>query len=87
MGGCVTSHRPPSFAAGTDTIPSGTRSSDAGISPNCGEPAWQQVVRQLRERVGKDGVTLLTAAKDLEHSQAAVLAHWLNRAEGSRSGE
>jgi uncharacterized protein YeaO (DUF488 family) len=51
------------------------------------EPAWQQVVRQLRERVGKDGVTLLTAAKDLEHSQAAVLAHWLNRAEGSRSGE
>ena len=30
-------------------------------------------------------MTLLTAARDLERSQAAVLAHWLNRAETSRA--
>jgi uncharacterized protein YeaO (DUF488 family) len=47
------------------------------------EPAREQVVRWLRERAGQDRMTLLTAAKDLEHSQAAVLAHWLNRAENS----
>ena len=30
-------------------------------------------------------MTLLTATKDLEHSQAAVLARWLNSAEDSRA--
>jgi uncharacterized protein YeaO (DUF488 family) len=47
------------------------------------EPAREKAVRRLREHAGQVQMTLLTAAKDLEHSQAAVLAHWLNRAEGS----
>jgi uncharacterized protein YeaO (DUF488 family) len=49
------------------------------------EPVREKAVQQLRERAGKDRVTLLTATKDLEHSQAAVLADWLNRAEGWRT--
>jgi uncharacterized protein YeaO (DUF488 family) len=36
----------------------------------------------LRERAREDRMTLLTAAKDFKHSQAAVLADWLNRTEG-----
>lgn len=47
------------------------------------EPAWEKAVRRLRKYAGQDRMTLLTATTDLEHSQAAVLAHWLNRAEGS----
>ena len=31
----------------------------------------------------KDRMTLLTATKDLEHSQVSVLARWLNSAEDS----
>jgi uncharacterized protein YeaO (DUF488 family) len=47
------------------------------------EPAWEKAVRRLRKYAGQHRMTLLTATTDLEHSQAAVLAHWLNRAEGS----
>jgi uncharacterized protein YeaO (DUF488 family) len=47
------------------------------------EPARQQAVRRLRESAGHDRITLLTASRDLEHSQAAVLATWLNSAETS----
>lgn len=42
------------------------------------DPARHAAVQRLRESAGHDRMTLLTAARDLEHSQAAVLAHWLN---------
>jgi uncharacterized protein YeaO (DUF488 family) len=48
-------------------------------------PERQQAVRRLREIAGHNRMTLLTAARDLEHSQAAVLAHWLKRAETARA--
>jgi len=48
------------------------------------EPVRQQAAQRLRETAGHDRMTLLTASRDLEHSQAAVLAHWLNRADTSR---
>ena len=44
------------------------------------EPARREAVQRLQDSAGQDRMTLLTAARDLEHSQAAVLAHWLNRA-------
>ena len=47
-------------------------------------PSRHEVVRRLRESAGHDRMTLLTASRDLEHSEAAVLADWLNRVEGSR---
>jgi uncharacterized protein YeaO (DUF488 family) len=48
-------------------------------------PERQQAVQRLREIAGHNRMTLLTAARDLEHSQAAVLAHWLKRAESART--
>ena len=45
----------------------------------------QQSVQRLRAAAAQNRMTLLTAARDLEHSQAAVLAHWLNRAERSHA--
>jgi uncharacterized protein YeaO (DUF488 family) len=45
------------------------------------QPARQQAARRLRETARHHRVTLLTATRDLERSQAAVLAHWLNHAE------
>jgi uncharacterized protein YeaO (DUF488 family) len=42
------------------------------------EPERQQTVQRLRETAGHNRMTLLTAARDLEHSEAAVLAHWLS---------
>jgi uncharacterized protein YeaO (DUF488 family) len=47
------------------------------------EPQRQQAVRQLRELADRGDLTLLTATRDLEHSQAAVLADWLGHAEAS----
>ncbi len=41
------------------------------------EPQRQQALRHLRELAGRHDLTLLTATRDLEHSQAAVLARWL----------
>lgn len=49
------------------------------------EPERQQALQRLRETARRKRMTLLTAARDLEHSQAAVLADWLNRAETSRA--
>ena len=49
------------------------------------DPARREAVDRLRESAGGDRMTLLTASRDLEHSQAAVLAHWLNRGAGSRT--
>ncbi|WP_055589107.1 DUF488 domain-containing protein [Streptacidiphilus griseoplanus] len=37
------------------------------------DPERQQAVRHLREIAEHDGLTLLTATRDVEHSQAAVL--------------
>ncbi|MGW3359557.1 DUF488 domain-containing protein [Streptomyces bungoensis] len=37
----------------------------------------REAAGHLRELAAHDGVTLLTATKDVEHSQAAVLAEWL----------
>jgi uncharacterized protein YeaO (DUF488 family) len=48
------------------------------------EPERQQTLQRLRETAGHHQMTLLTAARDLEHSEAAVLAEWLNRVEGTR---
>jgi uncharacterized protein YeaO (DUF488 family) len=47
------------------------------------EPARQQAVGRLRDAAGRHRVILLTATRDLERSQAAVLAHWLNSAENA----
>lgn len=44
-------------------------------------PAGRAALQRLRESARRDKMTLLTAARDLEHSQAAVLAHWLNAQE------
>ncbi|MFF2650793.1 DUF488 domain-containing protein [Streptomyces sp. NPDC058045] len=35
-------------------------------------------VHRLRQLAAAGHVTLLTATKDVDHSEAAVLAHWLN---------
>jgi uncharacterized protein YeaO (DUF488 family) len=42
------------------------------------EPAQQEAARQLRSIAQRQHLTLLTATRDLEHSQAAVLAQWLD---------
>jgi uncharacterized protein YeaO (DUF488 family) len=49
------------------------------------EPERQQALQRLRETAGHHRMTLLTASRDLEHSQAAVLANWLNRDTTSRA--
>jgi uncharacterized protein YeaO (DUF488 family) len=49
------------------------------------EPERQQALQRLRETARRKRMTLLTAARDLEHSQAAVLAHWLNSGEPARA--
>lgn len=49
------------------------------------DPTRHEAVERLKETAGRSKITLLTASHDLEHSQAAVLAHWLNRAEGERT--
>lgn len=42
------------------------------------DPVRRQAAQRLRETASHDRMTLLTAARDIEHSQAAVLARWLN---------
>lgn len=44
------------------------------------EPARRQAVDHLRDIAGHERLTLLTATRDVEHSQAAVLAEWLTGA-------
>ncbi|TNC21520.1 DUF488 domain-containing protein [Amycolatopsis alkalitolerans] len=46
------------------------------------EPERREPVRHLRALARDRNVTLLTATRDVEHSQAAVLAEWLS---GKRS--
>ncbi|GAA5054702.1 DUF488 domain-containing protein [Streptomyces similanensis] len=38
----------------------------------------REAVGRLRELADQDRLTLLTATKDVDHSQAAVLAEWLH---------
>ncbi|MFF7677508.1 DUF488 domain-containing protein [Actinacidiphila glaucinigra] len=40
-------------------------------------------VQHLRDLAADDRITLLTATKDVDHSEAAVLAGWLNSAGGA----
>lgn len=42
------------------------------------DPEHQAAVQNLRDLADHDKVTLLTATKDAAHSEAAVLAQWLN---------
>lgn len=41
------------------------------------EPARRNAVDRLRDMADHGKLTLLTATRDVEHSQAAVLAEWL----------
>lgn len=41
------------------------------------DPARRESAQHLRSLARENRVTLLTATRDLEHSQAAVLAEWL----------
>ncbi|GLY65574.1 DUF488 domain-containing protein [Amycolatopsis taiwanensis] len=41
------------------------------------DPQRQAAARHLRELAGRGDLVLLTATRDVEHSQAAVLARWL----------
>jgi uncharacterized protein YeaO (DUF488 family) len=45
------------------------------------DPVRREAVERLRESALRERTTLLTASQDLEHSQAAVLARLLIRAE------
>ncbi|WP_182883221.1 DUF488 domain-containing protein [Microbispora sp. H10949] len=49
------------------------------------EPERRQAVDHLRDLAGHDRLTLLTATRDVEHSQAAVLAEWLTDPGSSRA--
>ncbi|WP_182875536.1 DUF488 domain-containing protein [Microbispora sp. H10670] len=49
------------------------------------EPERRQAVDRLRDIAGHDRLTLLTATRDVEHSQAAVLAEWLTDPGRSRA--
>jgi uncharacterized protein YeaO (DUF488 family) len=51
-----------------------------------GESQRQQAVDHLRNIANHDKLTLLTATRDIEHSQAAVLAEWLTSAGRSDGG-
>jgi uncharacterized protein YeaO (DUF488 family) len=48
------------------------------------DPARASARSHLRELSRETRLTLLTAARDVEHSQAAVLAAWLNRGRRKR---
>ena len=47
------------------------------------DPERAEALRHLREQARSGPVTLLTASKDLEHSEAAVLAQLLRSAQGT----
>ncbi|NKQ52438.1 DUF488 family protein [Amycolatopsis sp. K13G38] len=42
------------------------------------DPKRQELARHLRTLARRQDLTLLTATRDVEHSQAAVLAEWLD---------
>ncbi|MFD9963276.1 DUF488 domain-containing protein [Amycolatopsis sp. NPDC058986] len=43
-----------------------------------GKPPHREAAQHLRSIAGEHDLTLLTATRDVEHSQAAVLAQWLD---------
>ena len=45
-----------------------------------GDPGHRRAAAHLRELAARDRLTLLTATRDVAHSQAAVLAEWLRDA-------
>ena len=45
---------------------------------------WRNAVEHLKEIADHGDVVLLTAARDVDHSQAAVLAGWLGKASSHR---
>ena len=47
------------------------------------DPERAEALRHLRQEARSGPVTLLTASKDLEHSEAAVLAQLLRSAQGT----
>jgi uncharacterized protein YeaO (DUF488 family) len=49
-----------------------------------GDTNHRQAADHLREIAENGALTLLTATKDLEHSQAAVLCEWLGHTEPNR---
>ncbi|GAA3970408.1 DUF488 family protein [Actinomadura viridis] len=44
-----------------------------------GDPGHAGAAERLREMAAHERLALLTATRDLDHSQAAVLAEWLTR--------
>ncbi|MDN5382543.1 MULTISPECIES: DUF488 domain-containing protein [Streptomyces] len=46
----------------------------------------REAAEHLRDLAAHDRLTLLTATKDVDHSQAAVLAEWLTGPGSGRSG-
>ncbi|MYR43823.1 DUF488 family protein [Streptomyces sp. SID5910] len=48
------------------------------------DPEHERAVRELRDLAAHGKVTLLTATRDADHSEAAVLAHWLTDGTASR---
>ncbi|MFI2414758.1 DUF488 domain-containing protein [Streptomyces sp. NPDC018947] len=50
------------------------------------DPEHEDAVRELCALASHGKVTLLTATKDADHSEAAVLAEWLNDRTGRHKG-
>jgi uncharacterized protein YeaO (DUF488 family) len=48
------------------------------------DPARDAAKRRLRALAHDDHLTLLTAARDLDHSQAVILAQWLKKGRRER---
>jgi uncharacterized protein YeaO (DUF488 family) len=48
-------------------------------------PGRRQAAEHLRDLADHDKLTLLTATKDVDHSQAAVLAEWLTGSGSSKT--
>lgn len=48
-------------------------------------PERHAAVAHLQDIARKDDLVLLTATRDVDHSQAAVLAQWLNSADAGES--
>jgi uncharacterized protein YeaO (DUF488 family) len=50
-----------------------------------GEPQQSEAAQHLRSVAATQNLTLLTATRDVEHSQAAVLADWLSHGSDASS--
>jgi uncharacterized protein YeaO (DUF488 family) len=51
------------------------------------EPARAEALARLAEAASHGTITLLTATKDAAHSQAALLAEWLQAPNANRAGD